>query len=941
MAILTPSVIRSSDSKSLQKIIDSVPVATLIIGSNGLFIDCNKETLRIFEATDRDEIIGKPPGLLSPLKQRDGSDSSSESLLMIKKAQETGSNTFYWDHVTLKGTIFPARVTLNLIEYEGEQCLMSTVTDMTGNVRIEENEGLIRQNPYALLKLNPDRTIAEVNQAFLKMSGYKREEWIGRNISGFKILNRDGLTVEAALDKKITVTGRITAEFPTGIRNLEYSYIPVYDSDGKILCIFDIFADLTELIEKINEADSLISDNPASIITIDPTGKILSFNPSFLTLSHMAEEKLQSMKIQEFKILNREGQSFADILGSKKAGKGRLVIDFDWEVKVLDFVYIPVLDANGKVVRIVAMYIDITDQVTYIEEIQAFIRENPHAILTMKPDLSIIDVNPALLRIMGFSYEEITRMKLTEIKVLEREGQTIKDVVQNKKPAKGKMIVDVPAGIRHLDYLYIPIMDKKGNITHFVEILTDMTSIRSMVDYLEKSVGIVQKNISSLAEGDTSFTTTILDADEHSASAREQFLKIGKAVDIARQAITNLVKDSNAIAHAAISGDMKYRSDPSIHAGDYRTIIEGMNQTLESVAIPIRESLKIANDYANYNFATRFDPRIEIRGDWTQFKEALNNIGLQVSGAISFINKNVNDLASSAEEANTSIEEIVAGTQQIATNAGKVSGNADQGGDGISQVLRAMEDLNETVGAVSRKAETVSVSSNEANNLAKGGIDLAKKSEKAMGDITLSTEEVDSIVNGINKQMEEIGKIIRFISDIANQTNLLALNAAIEAARAGEAGRGFAVVAAEVKSLAQDSRKSAENIADMIEKLQTKAKEATEAMGKSTTAVMEGSNALQETLAAFSRIAVTIEQINQNNVEVASPSEEQAASVEEVTASIQEVSDLILSTSREAGDTAAAIEEASASVDEISRIIAGVVKIVDNISNEMTKFRLT
>ena len=106
MAILTPSVIRSSDSKSLQKIIDSVPVATLIIGSNGLFIDCNKETLRIFEATDRDEIIGKPPGLLSPLKQRDGSDSSSESLLMIKKAQETGSNTFYWDHVTLKGTIF-------------------------------------------------------------------------------------------------------------------------------------------------------------------------------------------------------------------------------------------------------------------------------------------------------------------------------------------------------------------------------------------------------------------------------------------------------------------------------------------------------------------------------------------------------------------------------------------------------------------------------------------------------------------------------------------------------------------------------------------------------------------------------------------------------------------------------------------------------------------
>ena len=132
---------------------------------------------------------------------------------------------------------------------------------------------------------------------------------------------------------------------------------------------------------------------------------------------------------------------------------------------------------------------------------------------------------------------------------------------------------------KHLDYIYIPILDKRGNVIKFLEIFSDMTAIRSMVKYLEQSVDIVQKNISSLAKGDMTFANTVLDADEHSASARIQFEKIGEAMNTARQAIAKLVTDSNSLANAAIAGNMKYRSDPSIHEGDYRTIIEGMNNT--------------------------------------------------------------------------------------------------------------------------------------------------------------------------------------------------------------------------------------------------------------------------------------------------------------------------------------------------------------------------
>ncbi|MDD1725210.1 MAG: methyl-accepting chemotaxis protein [Methanospirillum sp.] len=930
----------SEDPSSLRSIIDSIPVATLIIGPEGQCIDCNRTTLQIFDTKNRDDIVGKPPGTLSPPRQRNGKDTDSESRKYISKAHQTGSATFYFDHITLKGRIFQAKVLLSEIFYEGKQCLMTTITGMTGQVRLEENEALILQNPSAIIQLNPDLSISEVNPAFVQMSGYRREEWIGRNFNDFKIVKREGATIDDAMRSKNVAKGQLVIDFPTGFRNLEYTHIPVFDSDGEIIRIYAVFSDLTGLVEKITESESLITENPASILTMDLNGKILSVNPPFLAVSHLSKEKVLSMRIQEFNILERSGVSFQEVLATKKTGKGRLVVDFGYAVMIFDCTYIPVMDVNGVVTKMVSMYLDVTDQVGYVEEIQTFIRENPHAIITVNPDLRITDANPAFTKIMGYRYEESTRMRLTDIKVLERTGQSAGDALASKKPTKGSMVVDVPAGIRHLDYIYIPILDKKGDVVRLLEIFSDMTAIRSMVQYLEQSVELVEENISSLARGETNITIRVLDADEHSVSAKKQFIKIGNAVETARNAVTRLVTDSQTIAQAAIAGDMKYRSDPSVHEGDYRAVIEGMNKTLDSIAVPIRESLKIAGYYANYDFSVRFDQKIDIKGDWIPFREALNNIGIQVSDAISLINKNISNLASSAEETNASIEEVLAGAQQIASNVGIVSQNAGHSENGISQVLKAMEDLNVTVGAVSRKAESVSIASDEANKLAKGGIDLAKQSEKAMNEITVSAGEVGSIVTGINSQMDEIGKIVRLISDIANQTNLLALNAAIEAARAGEAGRGFAVVAAEVKSLAQDSRKSAENIEDMIATLQTKAKLATEAMGKATNAVQEGSSALEQTLSAFNEIAQTIEEINQNTVEVASASEEQAASVEEVTASIQEVSNLVQNTSHEAGDAAAATEEASASIDEVGRIMNGVVSIVENISGEMTKFKV-
>ena len=134
------------------------------------------------------------------------------------------------------------------------------------------------------------------------------------------------------------------------------------------------FTDVTELETRVNESNTLISENPASIISLNLEGNILSANPAFCDVSHISEEKLLTMNVRDFKVIERDGLPLSAVISSKKPSKGKLVIEFEWAVKTFDCTYIPILDANDQVTSLVAMYIDVSDQVARFDEIEAFIR---------------------------------------------------------------------------------------------------------------------------------------------------------------------------------------------------------------------------------------------------------------------------------------------------------------------------------------------------------------------------------------------------------------------------------------------------------------------------------------------------------------------------------------------------------------------------------------
>ncbi len=413
--------------------------------------------------------------------------------------------------------------------------------------------------------------------------------------------------------------------------------------------------------------------------------------------------------------------------------------------------------------------------------------------------------------------------------------------------------------------------------------------------------------------------------------------EIAPAVNTMITTIDSVVGEVNGLIADAQEGKLKTRGKPEQFVGSYRDIIAGINNMLEAITIPLNEALRVADLFAHAKFGTRFDESVEVKGDLIALKEGLNTVGRELSVVIREVSDQVGALTASAEEAAASVEEVTAGAATLAQSSNMVSTNAETSVKSVEQVLNAMEDLSSSVSTIATKVDSVSRLSQEANTLSTNGVTQAGVAEKGIAAINESVNDVGSIIVEIRSQMNEIGKIVDIIGDIADQTNLLALNAAIEAARAGDAGMGFAVVANEVKTLAQESQGSAENIGQIIASLQQQSERAAKAMEQATSEVSKGSDAITDTIQFFHTIADQVEDISQNMVEVASLSEEGAAAVEEITASISEVKNLSELTAQEAVGSSAASEEASAALNQISTVISELSVIATRINGSMDR----
>nr|WP_122570631.1 methyl-accepting chemotaxis protein [Pseudomonas viridiflava] len=251
------------------------------------------------------------------------------------------------------------------------------------------------------------------------------------------------------------------------------------------------------------------------------------------------------------------------------------------------------------------------------------------------------------------------------------------------------------------------------------------------------------------------------------------------------------------------------------------------------------------------------------------------------------------------ERIHDSMREVASSTTQLnevalrvvsASNSSML--NSDQQANRTNSVAAAINELGAAAQEIAQNAARASGHSSDARTLASNGQEVVGKNIAAMNRLSSRISGASDEIEALNTKTANIGQILEVITGISQQTNLLALNAAIEAARAGEAGRGFAVVADEVRSLAHRTQESASQVQEMIEQLQSGAREAVAIMTDSQRESIETVGIANEAVASLESVSVRIGEIDGMNQSVATATEEQTSVVEAINVDITQINTL-------------------------------------------------
>lgn len=305
---------------------------------------------------------------------------------------------------------------------------------------------------------------------------------------------------------------------------------------------------------------------------------------------------------------------------------------------------------------------------------------------------------------------------------------------------------------------------------------------------------------------------------------------------------------------------------------------------------------------------------------------------------------NVKEAAAQVSESTEHLTQI---SEQTTLSAQTISGKMQEVAAGSDTQLQSAEESKGAMGEmavgiqrIAQSSSLVAELSHEAASEANTGLETVKKAISKMEQVRTSVGESNDMARELAEHSRQISDIVGIIGNIANQTNLLALNASIESARAGEHGRGFAVVAQEVRKLAEQTKTSTEQIANMLQEVTARTGRLAEVMQKSEGEAESGANVVQTAGTSFEKLWQAVKEVTEQIQEVSASSEQMSAGSEEVLASLDNLAEIARGAAESSQNVSASSQEQLGIVEEIADSASMLQKKMMELEKEMAKFIL-